>query len=128
MANKAHKIFISSTVEDLAPYRDAAESAIVKAKHVPLRNEHWAASSAKPPYKACMQEVDEADALVVIVAHRYGWVPPDQPGKKGYSITRLECLQALKANKPVFAFVIDEDHPWPPKHIEREPEAIQKLV
>ena len=127
MANKAHKIFISSTVEDLVPYRDAAESAIVTAEHAPLRNEYWAASSDNPPYAACMKKVEEADALVVIVAHRYGWVPRDQPGKKGYSITRLECLRALKANKPVFAFVVVDNHPWPPKQIEREPEASQKL-
>ena len=127
MANKAHKIFISSTVEDLVPYRDAAEKAIVTAEHAPLRNEYWAASSDNPPYAACMKKVEEADALVVIVAHRYGWVPPDQPGKKGYSITRLECLRALKAKKPVFAFVIDDDHAWPPKHIERQPAAFKKL-
>ena len=127
MAKKARKIFISSTVEDLAAYREAAEKAIVAAEHAPLRNEYWAASSANPPYAACMKKVEEADALVVIVAHRYGWVPTDQPGKKGYSITRLECLRASKAKKPVFAFVVDEDQPWPPKHIEREPEATQKL-
>ena len=127
MANKAHKIFISSTVEDLTPYRDAAESAIVTAEHAPLRNEYWAASGDKPPYAACMKKVEEADALVVIVAHRYGWVPPDQPGKKGYSITRLECLRAVKAKKPVFAFVIDKAHPWLLEHVDRKPEAIQQL-
>jgi len=126
-AKTAKRIFISSTGEDLASYREAAEKAIVEAGHAVIRNEYWAASSERPPYKACMERVDEADALAVIVAYRYGWVPEDQPGDHGYSITRLEYLRALDVGKEVFAFVVDEDHPWPPKHIDRDADASRGL-
>ena len=52
-------------------------------------------------------------ALVVIVAHRYGFVPPVELGGDGVkSITRLEVEAALAAGKPVFAFLIDEKAPW----------------
>jgi hypothetical protein len=59
--------------------------------------------------------------VVAIVAHRYGWAPPDQSGpkvKRTKSITWLECEQALKLKREVLAFLVDEDHPWPPRHIE----------
>lgn len=69
---RSRRIFISSTAEDLADYRVAA------AEHVPLKHEGWK-PSRKPPYTACMDEVDRSEALVVIVAHRYGWQPEDQP-------------------------------------------------
>jgi hypothetical protein len=60
---------------------------------------------------------------VVIVAYRYGWVPKDQPTKKGKSITWLECEEALregesedgtKKNKiEVLPFLVDKNYPWP---------------
>lgn len=40
--------------------------------------------------------VRECDVLVVLVAHRYGWVPSDQPDKGTKSITWLEC-EAMRA-------------------------------
>ena len=40
--------------------------------------EYFAASGDKPPLPACLAKVAETDVLVVLVAHRYGWVPPDQ--------------------------------------------------
>jgi hypothetical protein len=35
-----------------------------------------------------MAKVDAAEALIVIVARRYGWVPPDQPDDAVKSISR----------------------------------------
>jgi hypothetical protein len=51
--------------------------------------------------------------LVVIVAHRYGWAPADQPGPDGKSITWLECERAREKGNEVIAFVVDDKHPWP---------------
>jgi formylglycine-generating enzyme required for sulfatase activity len=39
--------------------------------------------------------------LVVIVAHRYGWVLPDQPSGEYKSITWLECEHAVAEHKAV---------------------------
>ena len=56
--------------------------------------EYFTAQGRAKPYKACMEKVAPCDVLVVIVAHRYGWVPPDQPRPEDKSITWLECERA----------------------------------
>ncbi|MGA7239733.1 MAG: DUF4062 domain-containing protein [Bryobacteraceae bacterium] len=111
-------VFISSTSKDLAAHRDAAARAARQAGFEDVRMEDFEARSRKPPYAACMEKVRECDVLVVIVAHRYGWVPEDQPDKQAKSITWLECEEMLhlakeKPSKEVLAFVVDPDYKWP---------------
>jgi len=51
---------------------------------------------------------------VVLVAHRYGWVPDDRSNPDHKSITWLECDHARLANgKEVQAFLVDEEYAWP---------------
>lgn len=69
-------VFISSTVEDLLPYRAKARDAAIRVGFYPVMQEYFVASD-NPPLQECMQRVAQADALVAIVAHRYGWVPKD---------------------------------------------------
>lgn len=106
-------VFISSTEVDLKQHRAAAEEAANLAQFHPVMMEYFAAQGKRPPYPACMAKVESCDVLVVIVAYRYGWVPPDQPGKKQKSITWLECEKALKDGKEVLAFVVDHNCNWP---------------
>lgn len=75
-------VFISSTSEDLKPHRAAARDAVLGAELRPIQMETFAASGEHPPLKACLQKVSAADVIVLIVAHRYGWVPEDQEGKQ----------------------------------------------
>jgi formylglycine-generating enzyme required for sulfatase activity len=107
-------VFISSTADDLKGYRAAARDAAVRGKFLPLLHEDWTAQD-KPPYSECMKQVAEADVLVVIVAHRYGWIPPDQPTAEEKSITWLECEQAVATGREVLAFVLDDSQVWPEK-------------
>jgi hypothetical protein len=83
--------------------------------------EYWAAGG-NPPLDTCMERVDEADVLVVVVAHRYGWVPPSQdadPSDGGAeSITWLECLRAEQQGKEVIPFLLDEAVEWPARSYE----------
>jgi len=113
MPQQTPVVFISSTKEDLEAYRVAARDAAIRAGLMPRMMEYFVAQGAKPPYAECMEKVDEADVLVVIVSHRYGWVPPDQPAPGGKSITWLECEQALKNGREVLAFLVDEKAEWP---------------
>src|SRR5271157_1016183 len=114
-------VFISSTVEDLKPYRAAADFEADRAGFKVLMQEYWVASGDKPPLKKCLEEVAKADVLVVIAAHRYGWVPPDQTGGDAKSITWLECEEALREGEgkkkiEVLAFLVGEDSgdfKWP---------------
>ncbi len=113
-------VFISSTSEDLKEYRTQAEKAALKAGYLPRMMEYFAASGAHPPLEACLAKIagsetePPVDVLVVIVAHRYGWVPPDQPGAERKSITWLECEKAKENGKEVLAFLVDEKHDWNP--------------
>lgn len=106
-------VFISSTIEDLKEYRTAAKEAAIRAGFAVHMSDYFAAS-AKEPYPLCMEKVDPCDVLVVIVAHRYGWKPDDQPlSDVKKSITWLECERARKNVRDVLAFVVDEKFTWP---------------
>jgi len=102
-------VFISSTSKDLMQHREAAAKAARRAGFFDVKMEDFEAQSEKLPYNKCMQKVRECDVMVVIVAHRYGWVPPDQPGILAKSITWLECEEILRVGKEVLAFVVDAD-------------------
>ena len=112
-ADRAARVFISSTSEDLAAHREAARDAAVGARMLPIMMEYFVASGEHPPLEACLSQVSEADLLVVVVAHRYGWVPPDQGADQPKSITWLECEQAVSEGKEVLAFLVDEKEAWP---------------
>ena len=106
-------VFISSTVEDLRAYREAAKEAAVQTRMLPRMLEYFTAAGDRPPLEACLAEVSDCDLLVVLVAHRYGWVPDETRTGQGKSITRLEIERALADGHEVLAFLVDEKHPWP---------------
>jgi hypothetical protein len=107
------KAFISSTNLDLKDYRlEAAMAALAVDFHADLQ-ENWTAED-HPPLDACLERVRKADVLVVIVAHRYGWVPEDEErNPEGKSITWLECQEAVAGGKHILAFVVEEGAEWP---------------
>lgn len=107
-ARARFRIFLSSTSEDLTEYRDRVAEAIETLELQPGRMETFGAKP-KTPLDTCRKEVAKADALVVMVAHRYGWVPGDNGDK---SITWHEVEAALDTGKPVFAFVVDPEYTW----------------
>lgn len=103
------RVFISSTSEDLEAYRVAARDTVLLAGCQPVMMEYFTPQGKRKPYAGCMAEVDGCDLVIAIVAHRYGWVPEDQPGRGTKSITWLECERAEEA----IAFVVDEKIQWP---------------
>lgn len=64
--------------------------------------------------EACLKEIEECDLFVGIYAHRYGGIPADLT----VSITEQEFLYAEAKDKPIFGFVVNENHAWPPGFIE----------
>ncbi len=105
-------VFISATKEDLESYRQAARDAAIKAGFYPDMMEDFPAGG-KPSLKTCLEKVKPCDVLVVIVAHRYGWIPRERSNKAQKSITWLECEQAVADGKEVLAFLVDENYSWP---------------
>ena len=131
--SKIPKVFISSTLEDLADFRQAAQDAILRLDWQPINCGYWAAGGY-PPLATCLEKVDAADAVVAIVAHRHGWTPQDPPGDGKKSITRLECERAKALGKEVIPFLVDERAPWDAKLTEThrinhaEPEKIAEVA
>src|SRR5215471_3156356 len=86
-------VFISPTSEDLKSLRQAAREAAISARFHPEMMEYFVAEGKNAPLDACRMKVAEADVVVSIVAHRYGWVPDVTDGK---NITWVECEEALR--------------------------------
>ena len=107
-------VFISSTSDDLEKYREQAEAAAKANGFSPRMMEYFPASGHAPTLAACLEKVAEAEVVVVIVAHRYGWVPDDPDNPEAKSITWLECDYARQVTrKEVLAFLVDPNYPWP---------------
>ena len=107
-----YRIFLSSTAIDLKDHRQKVSDAIMRMGDLPVAMETFGALPNEP-VEVCQKKVRECDALVVMVAHRYGWVPgTDEGGDGNKSITWLEVETALDANKPVFAFLVDQKFGW----------------
>lgn len=78
------KVFISYTVisytaEDLEGHARALEKAVLMEEWVPVGFRNWPASG-RLSVDACREKVRGCDLLVVLVAHRYGWVPASEEG------------------------------------------------
>ncbi|HXM41270.1 MAG TPA: DUF4062 domain-containing protein [Bryobacteraceae bacterium] len=107
-------VFISSTSEDLEEHREIAAQAALAIGFAPRYMKYFPASGHLPSLPACLEKVDEAEVVVVLVAHRYGWVPDDASNPDHKSITWLECHHARHSNnKEVLAFLVDEKYAWP---------------
>ncbi len=105
-------IFISSTAEDLETHRTRLINAVQRSGHHPSYMETFGARPDQP-VEGCRKLIKKSDAVIVIVAYRYGYVPDrDEGGDDKHSMTWLEVKAAEEFNKPVFAFLVDEKAPW----------------
>jgi hypothetical protein len=133
------RVFISSTAVDLREYRDKVRDAVLRLEGLPIAMETFSAQSGQPASE-CMKMAAAADAVICVVAHRYGFVPPPDLGGDGErSITWLEVDAAKRAGKRVFVFLIDPKAPWnevkeqdrltsePPEKTAEIVKAVQKL-
>src|ERR1039458_5302931 len=113
-------VFISSTSDDLKEYREQAARAARASGFSPRMMEYFPATGHAPSLQVCLDMVAEAEVVVVIVAHRYGWVPEDPSNPDAKSITWLECEHArnLTPKRDVIAFLVDPKYPWPPDQYE----------
>ncbi len=107
------RVYVSSTYVDLVEHRNAVKAALERAQFDVECMEKYPAFDERPQDK-CLEDVAQCDYYVLILALRYGFQPPDD-NPKNISITRLEYEQAVHKKKPRLVFLLNEDHPWPPK-------------
>ena len=86
------KVFISSVIRGLEPYRDAASRAARSLRHEVKRAEDFAASTATPQ-QACLAGVRWADVVILLVGSRYGdrQVSGLSPTHEEYREARERC-------------------------------------
>ncbi|MEX8519726.1 MAG: DUF4062 domain-containing protein [Leptothrix sp. (in: b-proteobacteria)] len=120
----ANRVYLSSTLDDLRPYREAALDALRKAGY--LVTDSYEASP-EPTVDKCLDDVRQADLYVGLFAGRYGWCPSGHDRK---SITELEYRAAVAAGKKCFIFLRPlKDIPGVELEgvVEGDPEAFQRL-
>ncbi|MGH7801848.1 MAG: DUF4062 domain-containing protein [Thermodesulfobacteriota bacterium] len=107
-----HKVFISSTIDDLIDVRKDVFKEIESMEvFQPVMVENLAASE-ESSRRVCFQAIEQVDAVVLILKGRYGFVPEaNNPGR--LSVTHMEYREAKQMNKPVFAFLHANVEPEP---------------
>ena len=101
--NAIHRVFISSTFEDMQEYRNVVADALTSIEHLPIRMEHFVAE-AQPSLDVCLANVRRCDLLVLLIGMRYGSVDKNT----GKSFTELEYEEAKRNNIPILVFIINE--------------------
>ncbi len=105
-----YNIFISSTIDDLKEARAGVDQELQEMEiFEPVRVEKLPASE-ETSRRVCLREVADADAVVLILKERYGFVPEGNNPDK-LSVTHLEYREARRLKKPVFAFFADGAQP-----------------
>src|SRR5215469_5805612 len=91
------RVFISSTLQELAAERAAARRAIARLRLVPV----WYESGARPhpPRSMYRAYLEQSQVFVGIYWQRYGWVAP------GMEISGLEDEYRLAAGKPMLLYL-----------------------
>ena len=106
------KVYISSTYQDLIEYRAAVDRTLRRMGHDVIGMEQYIAEGGKP-VERCKADVRAADAYVIIVAWRFGYVPGRSLSPPDLrSITEIELAEAQSNGKPVLAFLLDPEAPW----------------
>ena len=109
-----HRVFLSSTFVDLAEYRKAVQDAIRQLGAIDVSMEHFGARDERPADECVRLVRDESDIFVGIYAHRYGYVPDGAD----ISVSEMEYRAASDASLPRFIYLIADNQPWLPAHID----------
>jgi hypothetical protein len=95
------KVYVSSTVADLAEERQVVFDWLRLARHQAVDSYLPASDTVRD---SCLADVGSCDLYVLILGHRYGFQPPqDNPG--GLSITQLEFRRAGECGLPRVALL-----------------------
>jgi predicted ATPase len=91
------RVFVSSTLEELAPEREAVRAAIEGLRLAPVMFE--AGARPHPPQAVYQAYLEQSDIFVGIYWQRYGWVGP------GMTVSGLEDELRLAAGIPRLVYV-----------------------
>ena len=111
-------IFISSTYEDLIPYRDEVQRNLIRLEQI-VKGMEYFGSSPKNPLSECLSQIKDCKLYIGIIGMRYGSIDEDS----GLSYTQIEYNEAINQGIPTLIYIIDETHPIPPKFVDKGEDA-----
>jgi tetratricopeptide (TPR) repeat protein len=118
---------VSSTFADLKELRRILVDAAQAAHLFPEAMEHDAARPIDL-IESSLEKVRAASAYVLVIAHRYGQRPESaELNPRNVSITELEFDEAVRLGLPILLFLLSENYPLPPKHVDRSTRLVAKL-
>lgn len=126
MANSEIKqkfpVFVSSTYEDLVPYREGAQRVLIRLEQT-IKGMEYFGSNPNRPLDVCLNSVRECKIYVGIIGMRYGSVD----SVTGKSFTQLEYEEAVRSNIPTLMYIISDDCPVLSKYVDTD-ERAEKLA
>ena len=126
MANATIKsnlpVFVSSTFEDLRPYREAAQQVLIRLGQI-VKGMEFFGSNTQKPLDVCLNSVRQCKIYIAIIGMRYGSIDE----KTGKSFTQLEYEEAIKCQIPTLIYIMSDDCLISPKYIDIDYKAT-KLV
>ena len=106
-------VFVSSTYEDLIPYRDQVREVIAGLEQI-VKGMEYFGSSPSNSLETCLSQVRESKVFISIIAMRYGSIHEEFD----LSYSELEYNEAIKNNIPTLVYILDDNHPIPPKFVD----------
>lgn len=97
------KIFVSSTYEDMIPYRNKAMEALRQLQQTPIAMEDFEANN-EPSIEVCRNKIEQSDIFLLIVGFKYGSIL-----EEGKSFVELEYEHAIRLKKPILAFIVSDN-------------------
>lgn len=111
-------VFVSSTYEDLIPYRNEVQRVLIRLEQI-IKGMEYFGSSHKKPLDVCLGTVRNCKVFVGIIGMRYGSI--EETTEK--SFTQLEYEEAIKNKIPTLMYIIDENHPISPRFVDKDERA-----
>ena len=119
---------LSSTFTDLREHRREVREVIRKLGYKPEDMESHGAHAEGNVIESSLQMVRDSAAYVGVISHKYGQTPVDPKlNPSGLSITELEFNEAMRLNRPILLFIMDDKHPLVKADVEADPDKIRKL-
>lgn len=106
-------IFISSTYEDLIPYRDEVQRNLVRLEQI-IKGMEYFGSNPRNSLSVCLSEVRESKLFIGILGMRYGSIDEES----GLSYSQLEYLEAIKNGIPTLIYIMSDEQPIPAKFVD----------
>lgn len=106
-------IFISSTYEDMVPYREEIQRNLIRLEQI-IKGMEYFGSNPQDSLTVCLSQVRECKLFIGVLGMRYGSIDDES----GLSYSQMEYNEAIKNNIPILIYIMSEEQPIPVKHID----------